>query len=180
MMLLLTTVLTPFGLSSPLNTTTTIQALNGITATITALLATTALILLLVGSLQMTQVGWGANAYQDGMQKIRVALGTVIAAALMSTLTNVLLSRNPRLGQATAGQPLTTMPLVTLAHIAGTLLTLVAPAALLAMIYGALVHTQLFHSPEAKAQGQRILRSAALALIIAVLAQSLIQMLIAL
>ena len=59
--MILSTLIAPFNLHSRVDLATTTHALNAITATSAALLATTSLILLLIGSLQTTQVGGGAK-----------------------------------------------------------------------------------------------------------------------
>ena len=54
--------------------------------------------------------------------------------------------------------------------ITGTVSEVIGPMSLLGMIWGGLVHTQVFHTPQAKEQGKEILRYSAFGLIIAVLA----------
>ena len=81
-------------------------------------------------------------------------------------------SSSVNLGQASVGAPLAGANSIggKINSITGTAAEVVGPLSLLGMIWGGLVHTQVFHTPQAKEQGKEILKGSAFGLIIAVLA----------
>lgn len=70
-------------------------------------------------------------------------------------------------GAATTG---TVIPLTGILQAFGDLLatlrTIVIPAGVLGMAYGGFIHTQVFHTPQAKEQGRRILIDSILGIVI--------------
>lgn len=81
-------------------------------------------------------------------------------------------STNPNLGNPQVGAPLPGASGIGTAvnGITGTVSSIIGPMSLLGMIWGGLVHTQVFHTPQSKETGKEILRYSAFGLIIAVLA----------
>lgn len=95
-----------------------------------------------------------------------------ILATLLPVIHGHLMAGAPNLGTPTIGGALPGAGGIgtDINSITGTVAEVIGPMSLLGMIWGGLVHTQVFHTPQAKEQGKEILRYSAFGIVIAVLA----------